>query len=309
MNVGIQPAMSPLEMINSDEDILADLADSPGRWLRIQRQSRKIEIERIAVQLHLRKEVIEALEQDRYDSLPSPVYVAGYLHNYARLLRLDPAPVVNAYHAALPRTDDNVTVVTPPRPKPRSSSSAATWLKPVLALVISAAVLGLLFLGWQNRSDLFGEFQPVTDEVPSAPATLSKAEPSGQASDAVLNEPPAEASVTLTEPDTLSSPATPPSDALAAPVNDDESAIPADVVVTFSGSSWISVTGAHGEAVLNGEMRNGDRHVLKGQPPYKFVIGNAAATKITVAGAPFDVMSQAHGNVARFTLDPTTAPE
>ena len=59
-----------------------------------------------------------------------------------------------------------------------------------------------------------------------------------------------------------------------------------------------------GEVQLFGEMADGDRHVLGGEPPYSLVIGNASAVTMTVGGTPFDVRAIAKGNVARFELDP-----
>jgi cytoskeleton protein RodZ len=54
-------------------------------------------------------------------------------------------------------------------------------------------------------------------------------------------------------------------------------------------------------------MQKGDRHVLDGEPPYAFVIGNATATAVTVGGKPFDLGGVSRGNVARFKLDPEGA--
>ena len=62
--------------------------------------------------------------------------------------------------------------------------------------------------------------------------------------------------------------------------------------------------GGDGNVVLSGEMRQGDRHVLKGRPPYMFVIGNASATRMTVDGQVFNIMGRSRGNVARFSFDP-----
>jgi cytoskeleton protein RodZ len=43
--------------------------------------------------------VIDALEEDRYDELPERPYVRGYLRSYARVLGLDPAPLLARYDA------------------------------------------------------------------------------------------------------------------------------------------------------------------------------------------------------------------
>ena len=94
--------MNQVQAVSADDQNVVEFSESPGRRLRVLRQSRGIEIERIAAQLHLRVAAVEALEQDRYPDLPGPVFVAGYLRNYARLLGLDAEPLIGAFRAAHP---------------------------------------------------------------------------------------------------------------------------------------------------------------------------------------------------------------
>ena len=90
------------------------------------------------------------------------------------------------------------------------------------------------------------------------------------------------------------------SEAAGAPVVDGTR----QIVLTFSAASWVDVRDSERKFKLFGEIPKGSRRVLGGQPPYKLVIGNAGAVKITVNGKPFDLSRYAKGNVARFTLDP-----
>ena len=50
-------------------------------------------------------------------------------------------------------------------------------------------------------------------------------------------------------------------------------------------------------------MKKGDRYVLKGKPPYSYILGNVGAVRITVGGKPLDLGPVSRGSVARFTLD------
>jgi cytoskeleton protein RodZ len=76
------------------------------------------------------------------------------------------------------------------------------------------------------------------------------------------------------------------------------------VVMRFNAPCWVDVRDSSRKFKLFGEMPKGTERVLGGEPPYKFVIGNARAVEISVNGEPFDFMPFAKGNVARFTLDP-----
>ena len=61
----------------------------PGHRLRAIRESRHLSREDVAAQLRLDVWIIEALERDDYQALPSPVFVRGYLRNCATLLGVD----------------------------------------------------------------------------------------------------------------------------------------------------------------------------------------------------------------------------
>ncbi len=71
-----------------------------GRRLGAARQARGLDLGRIAALLHLKPALVESLEQERYGDLPEPVFIAGYIRNYARHVGLDPEPLVAAYQAS-----------------------------------------------------------------------------------------------------------------------------------------------------------------------------------------------------------------
>jgi cytoskeleton protein RodZ len=69
---------------------LADI----GSTLRTARTARGLSIEQVAQDTRISARFLEALESERFDSLPAPVYVRGFLRSYATYLRLDPAPLL-----------------------------------------------------------------------------------------------------------------------------------------------------------------------------------------------------------------------
>jgi cytoskeleton protein RodZ len=75
------------------------LASAPGETLRRTREALNYGLDDMSRRLHLSSTVIDALEEDRYDELPEPPYVRGYLRAYARCLGLDPAPLLARYDA------------------------------------------------------------------------------------------------------------------------------------------------------------------------------------------------------------------
>ena len=77
-----------------------------------------------------------------------------------------------------------------------------------------------------------------------------------------------------------------------------------DVVLEFSGDCWTDIRDSSGSFKLLGVIKGGAKHVLEGNPPYKMVLGNAAAVSITVGGSAYDLSPHIQGNVARFSLNP-----
>ena len=74
--------------------------DELGTILRETREARELTLEQVAQVTRIRPRFLEALEEGRYDALPTPVHVRGYLRNYALHLGLDPAPLIARYKAS-----------------------------------------------------------------------------------------------------------------------------------------------------------------------------------------------------------------
>jgi cytoskeleton protein RodZ len=219
-------------------------------------------------------------------------------------------------------------------PPTRREIGSGHILMRLISLAILAGALGMLALWWQNRADLLPELLPGEGAAVPAPATEGSANAptdsltlgslpvSAGGESAADTPPPLAASLPSPADESLAAgPAAPPP--LIAPVAEETppdlpqppASEPAaaqtqanrEVVLSFSGSSWIDVRDSAGKSVLSGEMQKGDRHVLEGEPPYAFVIGNATSTAISVGGKPFDLGGVSRGNVARFKLDPEGA--
>jgi cytoskeleton protein RodZ len=130
---------------------VVDFADSPGRRLRVQRQSRGLTVEAVATRLHLHPEMVEAIEQDRYDALPEPVFITGYLRNYARLLGIDPAPLIAAFQGQAVRQPQG------PRSHAIADDQAPDGaglrvLVSLVSLALIAAVIGIVVMWWQDHA-------------------------------------------------------------------------------------------------------------------------------------------------------------
>ncbi|MEJ2619778.1 MAG: DUF4115 domain-containing protein [Candidatus Thiodiazotropha sp.] len=125
----------------------------PGSLLKKARERHGFSAASVAAQLHLQIDIVNALERDDYDSLPGPVFVQGYLRNYARLLGLREDVVVAAYQRQCPEDDEPSLLNTPQRSDDQPMHSGHSMVR----LVTWGIVLGLgalLFFWWQTRIEL-----------------------------------------------------------------------------------------------------------------------------------------------------------
>jgi len=317
---------------DTDEDIQSPASEGPGRRLRKLRESGDMELSRVAVLLHLSEEKLTALEADDYAKLPGPVFVQGYLRNYARLLGVPVQPVLNAYHAASPEStripELRITQVSHEVGSGHALVRLVTW-GIVIGLIVLSVVWWRGYLQWPMRVPLGLDQEPEiqtesnenesqeTDAVQEFPVV--EVGEDGAVTLSLPQAPPAPSTETVESTSSVedvdTGPATvkvEPADAVvdnSLPAAKPEPVEPAaedaqQITIEYSGNSWTKIEDASGTFKIEGSIAPGTRRVLQGIPPYRMVLGNAAAVKIFVDGREFDITPYNRGNVARFTLDP-----
>jgi cytoskeletal protein RodZ len=71
--------------------------ESPGKYLRREREFRNLSIEEAAKLTKIRGHLLTAIEEDRYEMLPPGLYLRGFLVAYAKYLGLDPNDILLRY--------------------------------------------------------------------------------------------------------------------------------------------------------------------------------------------------------------------
>jgi len=88
-----------------DPPALAQLAEPvTGASLKRFREERGISLRQIATSSKIGVRFLEYIEADRHSCLPAPVYLRGFVQEYARVVGLDPRPTAEAYLASLPKS-------------------------------------------------------------------------------------------------------------------------------------------------------------------------------------------------------------
>ncbi len=99
-----KPRAEPVVSASSSPQIEFDLGSSEpedgvydGSVLRRIRMSRGIELEEISALTKVNAFYLQCIEANRYRELPAPVYLKGFLREFAKCLRLDPWHVAESY--------------------------------------------------------------------------------------------------------------------------------------------------------------------------------------------------------------------
>ncbi len=97
----------------------------PGKTLAAHREAMGWSVEQVADQLKLAVRQVVALEAGDYGSLPSPAVTRGFVRAYAKLMKLDPVPLVAQIEMDVPAAADlSATTAATRRPAPASFSES-----------------------------------------------------------------------------------------------------------------------------------------------------------------------------------------
>ena len=75
--------------------------ESLGEYLKNKREDQNTTLEEVAQATRIRKTILEALENDRYDLLPPKVFAQGFIKSYASHLGLDENEAIKRYYEAM----------------------------------------------------------------------------------------------------------------------------------------------------------------------------------------------------------------
>ena len=102
---GFLPPDSPVLPFRSPAPV-APVGELPevltGADLRKMREARGMSLRHIATVTKIGLRYLEYVEEDRFAFLPAPVYLRGFLQEYARLVGIDPRRAADAYMKRLP---------------------------------------------------------------------------------------------------------------------------------------------------------------------------------------------------------------
>jgi cytoskeleton protein RodZ len=284
----------------------------PGKLLAAAREGKGLSVADVARSLRLSVRQIEAIEGDDFDKLPGKTFLRGFVRNYAKLLQLDPEPLLLSSRLAVEQPQPQAISVPPGQVEFSVSRSQRTfsgkhvrsWLK---YLPVTVFILGLL--GWaafaliQGSSSSTVMVKPAGDGAavslalpPIQSPALEEQHPAGLAESAV-------APVAQANREEASSPPSVPPTSAANPETTALSQGGAKIKLSFTGESWIDLRDKSGRTIYKQTGQAGNEQIISGASPFTLTVGKAVNVKVFYNDRPIDLAPYTNGDVARLTLN------
>lgn len=128
---------------------VAGVARTPGDMLIEARKSKGMTIAQVANELHLKEDIVSALEEDRNEDIPGTTYARGYLRTYGRYLDIDDNLIAAWFADGDSASEENPAKIT------NTSSSATSkhrtrGLGSVMLLLVTLSIGTALWFGYQQ---------------------------------------------------------------------------------------------------------------------------------------------------------------
>jgi cytoskeleton protein RodZ len=273
-----------------------------GEELARARDELRLSVGDVAQQLKFSVRQIEALEQGRFEELPTGTFARGMVRAYARLLKLDAEPLVERVAARVAVPDNAAAVASARRPIPITDSARRTNLIYGALSVAMLAVIAAVAFQWQRERSDASRLSFVAAAAPVEPQRPPLAEvPAGIVAPPNLSPLAAAAPVQTGEPRPL--PARNAASRAELRATGDAPGETRRIVMKFERESWVEIRGQDGRTLFSQLNSAGSEQTVEGKAPFTLIIGNAQHVRLSYDDRPIDLTPHVKVEVARFTLD------
>ena len=318
------------EVAEVEESNTTESNDTPAKvapWERLRnaREQQDMAQADIAKELKLDLKFVKALEVGELDKLPQPVYTAGYIRAYAKLVGLQPDEIVGEYASQESTSMPEIVQAQEKIPVryrhvdsmlPKSFSVAKgveNESMRMLIMVLAAAVV--LAIAWQVYINMqtTDSIQPLDTSV-DVSGQESEAGGNNTASDQTTNDTTEKTTIKLAIPgQSASAEATTGSatqekrDDITATLQGNADKM-ASISLSYSEDSWIDIRDATGKPLIRRLGKAGGSNTVTGVAPFEVLLGYSPGVSIEYNGEPYDISSIQTRPVARFLIDGGKSP-
>ena len=306
---------------------------SAGAQLKAQREALGWPVEQVADQLKLAPRQVIALEEGDMAALPNLAVVRGFVRAYAKVVRLDAAPLVAMIEvhpapaqdpAAPVRREISATFSESrfPSMTQRSSNQTPLWIAGAVAVVVAAA-FGAYKLGYVPASLLSSHAEKEAPHADVGPVETTLIKP-GQdltpvqtPSVPLISVPPppgndtqtgapaasavASAPAAVVPPAAVPAPATATTAAATPPVA--AAAVGANaLVLKVEQDSWVEIRRPGTTPLISRMVKAGSTETFDITGPATLVVGKPGVVQATLRGAKLDLPTVAGGTISRVSI-------
>ena len=313
--------LEPLDMQDQPE-LDGQSPGFPGHLLRQAREEQGLSQKETARDLHLTSKVINAIEEDNFELIPSFVFARGYIRSYARHLGLDGQTLVAEFDLAYGVPNNSAKPMSAIRKGVQQSKPGDTWVK-LISIVFVVGLVAASIVWWQsqNGSQMLPQLSSGAEqELPSG--TLVEGLDTDDANldllllstnesevDAIVPEAESiieseEAQVVVVEP-VVDPVAEVASEQAPKEVTDAVVLLPnqAQLVMVFDKDCWVEIKDANGKMVLSDLYSAGDTIEQVITAPIEVLLGRSSGVAtMTFDGRTIDLKPHTRKDIARLTL-------
>lgn len=287
-----------------------------GAVLKRAREAQGISLGDMAARSRLSVQQLRAIEEERMNELPEPVYVRAFIRGIAQVLDVDYEPLIADYAqrfgsaevGVLPDHDPATEIVVHSRQRRIGLNLG------LVALVLVALGAGV----WAYLNDEPNQpVPPVETVVTPKPAEEAKApetaEPAAQKTEVKPDVAASESTQPTQEINTtereLTKPVDHPAKVVEAP-KEVQKSVEQPVAKTnqrqfklqTSDACWVQIKLPNGKSLFAKEMRANDVERLQVPVGSKVTVGNANVLMLTVDGQPFELKKVTRNGICRFDV-------
>ena len=268
-----------------------------GKQLQQARKQLNLSVDDVAQAIHIKAEIIEALESSATEGLPPPAFVQGYLRAYARHVDVPVEQVLHDFSVAVPHQTETELRARSRLPAEASSRSPAVKMFTLgLALFIGFALLYSLYSYYTGKvSHIARQEQPAPPEIEQH-ARISESgelivDRNGSTRLPLAANRPEFSSLA----ETLQTPPPQQADAAGADSAAEAAAPPPlpaaedDIMIYADADSWVEITDAAGRSLYYNMLREGEEREFTGTAPFDVFFGNAPAITLRVNDVDIDM--------------------
>nr|WP_314607680.1 helix-turn-helix domain-containing protein [uncultured Janthinobacterium sp.] len=299
-----------------------------GAQLKAQREALGWPVEQVADQLKLAPRQVIALEEGDMAALPNLAVVRGFVRAYAKVVRLDAAPLVAMIEvhpapaqdpAAPVRREISATFSESrfPSMTQRSSNQTPLWIAGAVAVVVAAA-FGAYKLGYVPASLLSSHTEKEAAHADVGPVETTLIKP-GQdltpvqtPSVPLISVPPppgndtqtgAPASAAASVPAAAVPAPAPAAAAVTPPAADAAPAVGANaLVLKVEQDSWVEIRRPGSAPLISRMVKAGSTETFDITGPATLVVGKPGVVQATLRGAKLELPTVAGGTISRVSI-------